>query len=127
MFNIFKKYILWKPKLNDEVVDVVIVGSGLAGLSVALTIADAGLSAIVLEKDSQLGGNSWISGGAISCPCTPEQKRHLGESCDSSKDFYEDILKNGGYKNDDTLVRVLTGEILSAIEWTKKVNLLQYL
>jgi ERO1-like protein alpha len=44
--------------------DVVIVGGGLAGLTAAITIADAGFSVILLEKQGLLGGNSaWASSG----------------------------------------------------------------
>lgn len=42
---------------NPEVLDVVIVGAGPAGLSAALTADNRGLSYVVLEKESGLGGS----------------------------------------------------------------------
>lgn len=41
-----------------EVVDVVVVGGGLAGLSAARVIADAGLSTVVLEARRRVGGRT---------------------------------------------------------------------
>ena len=48
--------------------DVVVVGSGAAGLSAALTCKIAGLSVVVLEKTEFLGGSTAVSGGAVWIP-----------------------------------------------------------
>src|SRR5262249_23315732 len=45
--------------------DVVVVGSGVAGLSAALTAAELGLRAIVVEKGERLGGSTTYSYGLI--------------------------------------------------------------
>ena len=45
----------------DEQVDVVIIGSGVAGLSAAIEASEAGASVIVLEKMKVTGGNTRIS------------------------------------------------------------------
>lgn len=45
--------------------DVVIVGSGVAGLSCAIAAQELGLDCVVLEKAARLGGGSAVSGGAI--------------------------------------------------------------
>ena len=42
----------------DSTVDVVIVGSGGGGMVAALTAADAGASALVLEKQELIGGST---------------------------------------------------------------------
>jgi len=52
----------------DETVDVVIVGSGAGGLCAGLVAASQRQTALVLEKESQVGGTSARSGGAIWIP-----------------------------------------------------------
>jgi len=47
----------------DQVCDVVIVGGGLLGASTALHLAEAGLDAIVIEKDNIGSGESGRNGG----------------------------------------------------------------
>lgn len=53
----------------EAVYDVVVVGSGAAGLLAAIRAHDLGLSAVVLEKDDRFGGTSAVSGGGIWVPC----------------------------------------------------------
>ena len=59
----------------DETFDVVVIGSGGAGLTAAVTAAEKGAKVLVLEKNSFVGGNTIVSGGAfnavipeVSCP-----------------------------------------------------------
>ena len=48
--------------------DVVIVGSGGAGLTAAITAARAGLEVLVVEKTGYFGGATALSGGGIWIP-----------------------------------------------------------
>lgn len=43
--------------------DVIVIGSGAAGLSAAVAAADAGARVLVAEADTQVGGSSRLSGG----------------------------------------------------------------
>lgn len=52
-------------------VDLLVIGSGAGGLSVAVTAAELGLSVLVVEKDAQFGGTTAWSGGWMWVPRNP--------------------------------------------------------
>ncbi|HEY1003473.1 MAG TPA: 3-oxosteroid 1-dehydrogenase [Streptosporangiaceae bacterium] len=83
----------------DEV-DVVVAGSGAAGMTAALTAAHLGLSVLVIEKAGSFGGSTARSGGGIWAPGnsvlraagvadTPEQARaylaHVAEGVPAAR------------------------------------------
>ena len=55
--------------------DLLVVGSGAAGLSAAVTAASHGLKVVVVEKDETLGGASAWSGGWMWVPGNPLARR----------------------------------------------------
>lgn len=56
------------PEPRDSY-DVVIAGSGAAGLTTAVRAASSGSSVLVLEKSRLLGGTSAVGGGVVWAPC----------------------------------------------------------
>ena len=60
----------------DETVDIIVVGSGFAGLAAAIEAKKAGANVIVLEKMPTPGGNSIINGGILTATGCPQQKMH---------------------------------------------------
>ena len=66
--------------------DVVIVGAGGAGMTAAITAADAGLSVVVLESQPAVGGNSVKSTGGMNAAKTADQdENEFGESAGVEK------------------------------------------
>ena len=47
----------------DQVVDVIVIGSGAAGLSAATLAADGGSTVVILERADMVGGTTGVSGG----------------------------------------------------------------
>ncbi len=55
----------------DTHVDVLIAGTGAAGLTAAITAADAGLGVLVVESTPKWGGTTAVSGGGLWMPVNP--------------------------------------------------------
>jgi succinate dehydrogenase/fumarate reductase flavoprotein subunit len=109
----------------DEQKDVVIIGSGLAGLSAAIEANRAGASTIVFEKMKVTGGNTRISDGGIAAPNNYLQKKRGIE--DSPALFYEDMLGAGLGLNQPELVNIVAEKANEAIEWTRDTLGVRYL
>lgn len=60
--------------MADKGYDVLVLGSGAAGLTAALTAAEHGARVLVVEKGAKVGGTSAWSGGQIWIPCNPHQE-----------------------------------------------------
>ncbi len=101
----------------DENWDVLVVGSGFAGLAAAIEAAEAGASVLVIEKTKSTGGNSRISDGGIAAAGTDMQKSRNIE--DSPELFYQDIMRSGTFLNHPDLVRVVVEKAVEAFEWSR--------
>lgn len=105
--------------------DVLVIGSGFAGLSAAIEAREAGADVLILEKMRAYGGNSIISDGGIAAPATQLQEKHGIE--DSANKMYDDMLTSGLGLNDPLLVRTLVDTANDAFEWSINYLGVEYL
>ncbi len=61
----------WGKRKWSHEVDLVVVGTGGAGLTAALAASEHGASVILLEKSGKVGGTTAVSGGVVWVPCNP--------------------------------------------------------
>jgi 3-oxosteroid 1-dehydrogenase len=78
----------------DESFDVVVVGSGAAGLTAALTAASQGLRALVIEKAELWGGSTALSGGGIWIPLNPlMQANGGGDTIEAARTYLDEVVR----------------------------------
>src|SRR5258708_25808698 len=75
-----------EPRQTDY--DVVVVGSGAAGLCAALEAADRGASVLVVESEGDLGGSTKLSGGIFMAADTSVQ--HAVGIIDTAESLYRE-------------------------------------
>ncbi len=105
------------PPHWDAHTDVIVIGSGFAGLSAAAEARKQGAEVLILEKMNYFGGNSVIAGGGYCCwdsRLKLREKLDLGD--DSPERHMADTLKGGGYLNDPELVKVLVREAPAGLD-----------
>ena len=96
--------------------DVVVIGSGGAGLSAAIMAKEAGSTVVVLEKMPYIGGNSNFASGGMNAAGTKQQLA-AGVTEDSPELFYKDTMKGGHNLNNPALLKTLTENAKYAEEW----------
>lgn len=80
---------------RTETCDLLVAGSGAAGLAAAVTAAHRGLKVVLVEKDAVLGGTTAWSGGWIWAPCNPVAKRHgIDEDASAPRRYLKAVLGN---------------------------------
>ena len=105
-----------KPEKWDREVDVVVMGTGGAALTAAITAHDQGLKVLVLEKTHQIGGTTAFSGGV---PWIP-MNRYMKEA--GIEDTREDALKyirriTGGKEPNPDLLETYVDNAYKAIDY----------
>ena len=100
--------------------DIVVIGSGAAGMVAAITAHDMGAKVIILEKQPITGGNSMLAAGGMNAAGTRLQKEK-GIN-DSPELMYKDTMTGGKNLNDPVLVRILADKSASSVEWLTKLG-----
>ncbi len=107
------------------VFDVVVVGSGSAGLAAAIAAAERGAQTLMIEKNAALGGTSGWSVGSITTSGSPHQER-AGIVDDPDRHFadmelfHDDRLRG---RDNETLRRLLVDNLPGTFRWLLDVGL----
>lgn len=95
--------------------DVVVMGSGAAGLTSALVAAKAGNTVAVLEKAPHFGGTTAISGGGIWVPGSPQAKAAgVDDSIETARDY---VLGVVGNRAERTLIEAYLNNGPEMVNW----------
>ena len=96
--------------------DVIVVGSGAAGLAAAVAAADAGASVLVVESEKRVGGSSRLSGGHFYAAGTSVQ-REAGVVGDTADAMFEHYMTLAQWLVDPAVVRRYCDLSAPTLEW----------
>lgn len=101
--------------------DVIVIGSGAAGLSAAVSAADAGASVLVVEGDTRVGGSSRLSGGHFYAAGTSLQEE-AGVIGDDADAMFEHYMTLNQWLVDPAIVRKYCDLSAPTFEWIKDLG-----
>lgn len=100
--------------------DIIVIGGGAAGWSVALAAVQAGSAVLLLEKLTESGGSSAMSGGCLALAGTDLQAAQ--GVADSPDLLFKDLCEVGQHVNDAGLVRTYCDAQLETYDWLKQAG-----
>lgn len=100
----------------EKTADVVVIGSGAAGMAAALEARRAGASVVVLEKLPHVGGNTYICGGIIYGTGSQIQAEN-GLSDDSPEALAEYWMTRAEGNADADLLKMVAEHSGETIDW----------
>ncbi|MBE7702001.1 FAD-dependent oxidoreductase [Oerskovia sp. Sa1BUA8] len=81
----------------DDEVDVLVVGTGAAGLSAAIAAADAGSKVLLVEGTDRWGGTTMRSGGGLWMPANPLMARDgVDDSVEKALTYLDAVVEDAG-------------------------------
>lgn len=123
-------YPLIKEKMFDYDVDdyageydLIVVGSGGAGLSAAATAAENNASVMIIEKQGIAGGTTNYSGGVIQAAGTDLQKEITKFQTDCPENHEKEYMKAGEGRVYQELVHDFTQNSPKNIDWLAKMGI----
>jgi len=101
----------------DLAADVVVIGSGAAGLPASITAAELGASVIVVEQNYDVGGHAIESGGNIALGGGTSLQKKYGIE-DSPDRMFEDLVNWHDYRfSDREIVRAFCDESVATFDF----------
>ena len=99
--------------------DVVVIGSGVAGLAATLTLAEGGARVIVFEKERSIGGTSNFFHGMFAVESEMQRQRYITYSRDEA---FKNIMNYSHWRANPRLVRVIVDESAATISWLQQAG-----
>ena len=87
--------------------DLAVIGSGVSGLSAALTAAEGGAKVILFEKQRSFGGTSNFFEGTFAVESEMQRKAYIPYSRD---DAFKAIMEYSHWRADARMVRAFVNE-----------------
>ncbi len=106
--------------MSDTAVDVVVVGSGAAGLTAALAARAEGARVLVAESEAVVGGATRLSGGFVMAAVT-EFQRAAGIQDDPAALYHEYMFINQ-FEVQPGIARRLAGDSGAVIAWLTELG-----
>lgn len=100
--------------------NVIVIGSGAAGLSAAIAASDQGASVLVMEADKQIGGSSRLSGGHFYAAGTSLQESAGVD--DSADAMFEHYMTLNQWMVEPSVVRRYCDESAPTFEWVRELG-----
>jgi flavocytochrome c len=102
------------------VYDIIIVGAGSAGMPCAIRAAQRGLSVLVIEKDTEVGGTLHLTAGHLSAAATKKQKeKGIDDNPDS---HYADIMRISHNTAIPFIVRLAVDLAPVTVDWLQELG-----
>ena len=104
--------------------DLVVVGSGAAGLACAITARKRGLDVVVLEKEPVFGGTTALSGGVLWIPLNPHGRRQNAADTRAAVQAY--MLRETGQFYDEAAVNAFLDNGPKMVEFFERETSMQF-
>ena len=104
--------------------DLVVVGSGAAGLACAITARKRGLDVVVLEKEPVFGGTTALSGGVLWIPLNAHGRRQNAADTRAAVQTY--MLRETGQFYDEAAVNAFLDNGPKMVEFFERETSMQF-
>ena len=110
--------------VTEQAVDLVVVGSGAAGLTAAIVARKRGLEVLVLEKEPVFGGTTALSGGVLWIPLSPHgRKQNPADTREAVRTY---MMGETGPFYDDAAVSAFMENGPKMVEFFERETALQF-
>jgi fumarate reductase flavoprotein subunit len=106
-----------KNKVAAIKTDVVVIGSGAAGMAAGLTVAEGGGKVVVVEKAPHPGGTSNFAQGLFAVESEMQRHSYIGISRDEA---FKTAMDYSHWRANPRLVRAIIDKSASSIDWLLK-------